>query len=101
MNKIFKMGLIGIIFLSLSCNKNEKGVIPLKIGKVTEIKQGETAENSQKGLSLQVKNIDDGRCPIGVNCVWEGNAAVEFHLTTKKREIRFYVGYTSPTKFQK
>jgi hypothetical protein len=89
MSKFVKIGLIGFVFLFFSCGKNEEGIITLKIGKVTEIKLGETAENTQKGLSLRVDGINDSRCPKGAQCVWEGSAYVEFHLTTEKEKYNF------------
>ncbi|MDR1760541.1 MAG: hypothetical protein LBR60_08465 [Fibrobacter sp.] len=61
----------------------------LKIGEVTEIRSGETACNTQYDLSLQVENVSDGRCPGNVTCVWEGNASVEFRLTSGNEEHRF------------
>ncbi|MDR2972451.1 MAG: hypothetical protein LBU83_11075 [Bacteroidales bacterium] len=85
----FLIVVIGVIFLFFSCNKNQEGVITLKIGKVTEIKVGKTAENSQKGLSLRVDNLNESRCPTGAMCVWEGYASVELHLTTKNGKHDF------------
>jgi len=88
MNKFFYVGLIGIVFLFLSCCKNEEKNA-LKIGKITEIKFGKTVTNSQYGLSLRVEEINDSRCPIGVMCFWEGSAWVKFHLTTKNEKYNF------------
>ena len=99
MNKFFYVGLIGIVFLFFSCSKNEEKNA-LKIGKITEIKSGKTVTNSQYGLSLRVRNISDSRCPIGVMCVWEGNASVEFHLTTKKGEYDFTLDTHHPPNFK-
>jgi len=88
MDKIIKIGLIGVAFLFFSCNKNEE-VTTLKIGKVTEMKLGETVENSQKGLSLRIENINDSRCPTGGICGWQGVATVKFYLKTKEGEHDF------------
>ena len=100
MNKFIKLGLIGIAILCFSCNNNEESITTLKIGKVTEIKSGGTAENSQKGLLLQVGYINDSRCPEGAMCSWEGNASVEFHLTTKKEEYDFTLDTHRPPNFK-
>jgi hypothetical protein len=88
--------LLGLgIFLAVSCEKGEQGNdsffgdIDLKIGETTEIKSDETACNTQYGLSLRVVNVNDSRCPEGANCDWEGNASVEFQLTTKKSVYSF------------
>ena len=70
----------------------------LKIGEETEIELGETVENTQSGLSLRVDAINDGRCPIGVQCVWGGNAAVDFQLTTKNGKYDFTLDtFAGPT----
>jgi len=61
----------------------------LKIGEITELKWGEIACNTQYGLSLRVGEIVDWRCPIGLECFWEGYASVEFYLTTEKGQYDF------------
>lgn len=73
------------IIMAYSCS----GVVDLKIGEITEIKLFETAYNPQYDLQLRIENINDSRCPIGVNCIWEGNATVQFYLTTKSQEYSF------------
>ena len=78
----------GLSLLFFSCNKDEK-IDTLKIGELTEIELGKTFENSKFDLSLRVENISDSRCPIGVMCFWEGNASVEFNLTTKNKKHNF------------
>jgi len=100
MSKFLKIGLIGLIGLSLSffgCGKNEKHL--LKIGKITEIKEGKTVENSDYGLSLHVENINDSRCPKKADCFWEGTASVTFQLITKKGEYKFTLDTHSPPNF--
>ena len=87
------------VLLFTACDKKEKNDT-LKIGEFTEIELGKTVENSDYGLSLSVENIDDSRCPIGVNCFWEGNAAVEFQLATKTGECKFTLDTHSPPNFR-
>jgi hypothetical protein len=68
------------------------GIVDLKIEDVTAIKSGETVYNSQYDISLRVVSINDGRCPIGVDCMrLEGTseAFVEFQLTTQKDKYNF------------
>jgi len=88
---------MGLASLFPSC---EDRINTLEIGKVTEIKSGETAENSQKGLSLRVGYINDSRCPEGAMCSWEGNASVEFHLTTKREKYDFTLDTHRPPNFK-
>lgn len=37
-----------------------------------------------KDLSLEVKEINDSRCPEGVTCIWEGNASVIVEVKSAK-----------------
>ena len=91
------------IFASCDKDTNDRQVsskksdVSLKIGEITEIKQGETIGNTQYGLSLTVENINDGRCPIGAMCFWAGNASVQFHLVTAKGEYDFTLDTHYPT----
>jgi hypothetical protein len=88
MSKFFKIGIIGLFLLFFSCDKDEK-IDTLEIDELIEIELGKTVEISEFGLSLRVENIYDSRCPVGGICVWEGNASVEFQLTTKKEKHKF------------
>ena len=89
MSNILKIGVIGLFLFLLSCNKNKDVDATLKIGEITEIKLGETVKNSEYGLSLQVENINDSRCPINAICVWAGEALVKFQLATKEGKCNF------------
>jgi len=79
--------IIAVVIVLASCNKEVSNT--LKVGEITEIKLREEANNTQYGLSLRVVSIDDTRCPIGVICIWEGNASVQLHLKTKEDEYNF------------
>lgn len=98
MPKIFKSGLIGVFLILFGCN-NKDEVNTLQIGKITEVKLYETVENSKLNLSLRVENINDSRCPIGAVCFWEGNANVEFQLTTKKGKCKLSLDTHYPPSF--
>ena len=86
---------ISVIVLMLagnfySCTKrNEFDNGLLKVGAITEIKLGETAVNTEYGLSIRVDSIFDSRCPTGSQCYWAGIASVQFNLTTKEGEYDF------------
>ena len=49
-----------------------------------EMKFGETYCNPEHRVRLNIDSIQDGRCPIGVYCIWEGNARVYLNLEEKK-----------------
>jgi hypothetical protein len=49
-----------------------------------ELRVGQTAAVTVAGKEMSirfVRVIEDSRCPIGVNCVWEGDAVARFELT--------------------
>ncbi len=49
-----------------------------------QMKFGEVYCNPDSRISLTFESFQDGRCPTGVVCVWEGNAQVTFSLEDKK-----------------
>ena len=64
------------------CDNMDAQVLPLNEN--FEMKFGEVYCNSDHRLSLTFESFHEGRCPIGVYCVWEGNARVTFSLEEKK-----------------
>jgi hypothetical protein len=87
--KMRKMVAVAVCFAGVTffsgCDKKED----VKISETIEIKSSETACISQNRLSLRVVNVNDSRCPKGAECYWEGNAYIEFQLTTKNVEYSF------------
>ena len=52
---------------------------PAEMGKPFELKAGESAMVG--GLKVGFQGVsEDSRCPVNVQCVWEGDAAVEVTL---------------------
>ncbi len=50
-------------------------------GEPFELKAGETRQLSDTNLQLRFDGVaQDSRCPIGVQCVWAGDAVVELTL---------------------
>jgi hypothetical protein len=50
-----------------------------QLGKPIELKPGESA--AVAGLTVGFQGVsEDSRCPTGVQCIWEGDAAVEVML---------------------
>lgn len=39
--------------------------------------------------------VEDSRCPAGVECVWEGDAAVQIHITSPGASLSSYTLHTS------
>ena len=52
--------------------------MPLRSGSDTSIPYGITAADAAQGLELTFRAIVDSRCPADVNCMWAGDAVVDF-----------------------
>ena len=90
MNTLRNTAILLVLAASFySCQKNEVDNGSLKIGTITEIKLGETAENAKYGLSLSVENVKDERCPIPMLCIVNSSASVQFSLKTKNDVYNF------------
>ena len=50
-----------------------------RLGDIFPLNYQEKKHNADENISIKFKRVlSDSRCPIDVNCVWEGNAEVEF-----------------------
>jgi hypothetical protein len=71
-------GLIGLTLIS--CEKNEKQST-LNLRDSLIIQTGELLENEELNLSITMDSvIQDSRCPLIADCIWEGNAVVKFDV---------------------
>jgi hypothetical protein len=52
----------------------------LILNKTVDLKYSELYCNSEHEFRVSFDSISDSRCPIGVLCVWEGNASVRLIL---------------------
>ena len=60
------------------------------VGEEIELKIGETVNVSETDLELTFWNVaEDSRCPIGVDCIWEGRAVIEVRSRTRGEENQF------------
>ncbi len=44
---------------------------------------------SNKNISIELLNVSDGRCPEGLACFWEGNAAVDLRVKEGSQSVDF------------
>jgi len=88
------------IFYSCVKKGEDSGDVFLKINEITEIKLVKNektghygpsfcVENKLYKLTISVVNLNDGRCPIGVDCCWAGQALVDLKLTSEKDDYDF------------
>lgn len=71
-----KLFLILLAFASFECNDNPVSTLEASLGTDFDIKFGQTANFSDDNLSIIFKDVADGRCPIGLECFWQGSAYI-------------------------
>ena len=64
-----------LLFIITGCRKNT-GEDVFVLEKEVKFKAGEAYTAQKDNLTVTVKKITDSRCPIGVVCVWQGEATV-------------------------
>jgi hypothetical protein len=79
------MFLAGLIALIPPGEPPPPGASPkpkdVEVGKPFQLKPGQTAVVAGSGLTVGFQGVsEDSRCPVGVQCVWEGDAAVDVTL---------------------
>lgn len=87
MQKLVWLALGLLIFIQ--CNRKVAHPAQSFLGEETAIGLNETLAFMEKGetrpkaaaLEVQVKAIQDSRCPVNANCIWPGNATVRFRLS--------------------
>lgn len=66
-----------ILTLFFSCSEND------------ELSNNESIIYQEGDVLITLIDIDDARCPINVNCVWEGNAEVGMRITKDNETMDF------------
>ena len=85
---IFTAVLAAIIYSGCETDLNLKSTLPLN--DTIEIANSETKYNFENNLALRMDSVlNDSRCPLNVQCVWEGNAEVRFLLTVDSIQTDF------------
>lgn len=76
------------LFLLFSCDdKNDcRG---FKLGQEFEISIEETLQNCLENVSITLLDIQDSRCPDGVQCVWAGMIVIEGEMISNGRTQPF------------
>lgn len=53
----------------------------------------------KENIHIFLQKIEDNRCPIGMQCIWDGNAVVHMRITDGSNTELFHLNtYDSPTK---
>lgn len=94
--KNFTLILIFVSFYSNAC-KNYHEINPgkLVLGDTVIIKYKEALQNEAEGISVLLDSVmNDSRCPIDVECIWAGNAEVQFLFKSALQQTKFNLNTT-------
>jgi len=82
MKEIVTIALISMIVLAMSAMA--------KTPETITIKAGHSADYADGHLRIKFLSVDeDSRCPVGVNCIWAGNAKIKIEVTGKSSTKTF------------
>ena len=60
----------------------EQAAVTTDMGRTFELRPGQTARVGNGGLLVGFRGVSqDSRCPVDVNCVWSGDAALQVPVT--------------------
>jgi hypothetical protein len=85
MKTVFGLIFLFVIFTNEKCNSSHEVV---KCNSKIEFKNGvsKILSNGSNSLFLKLVKIkNDSRCPTGQQCIWQGEALIEFLIGTKKK----------------
>jgi hypothetical protein len=92
-----KLLVILLTILIYSCSKDDNNQISqydLTADKNIILDNGKCLEIIDIEYEICLKSINDSRCPSGVECVWEGDAVVEFNFKSNT-ENKFFTLHTN------
>ena len=65
----------------------QKDVVEASLDSSFQIKHNQTAIIESENLSIKFVNVvEDSRCPVGVKCIWAGQAEIEVEIKHKDKE---------------
>ncbi|HUP00420.1 MAG TPA: hypothetical protein VM737_02740 [Gemmatimonadota bacterium] len=68
----------------------------IELGRDFEIRVGERVEVGEDGLAILFREVrEDSRCPVDVDCIWEGDAAVVLEVTIGRRSAEVIALHTT------
>ena len=85
MKTIFYLGVVSICTLFFSCSdkQTENG---FEYNQAFIMKYGTTYTHNTDNLTIEIKSIQEERCPKDVDCIWEGRAFITF-IVNNSEEI--------------
>lgn len=80
MKPIFTLGLISLTIFSCSSSADLNTTFSVK-AKINQVEQ------VTGDLTIEVKNVNDSRCPEGCECIWAGEVVVFFKISNSQSSI--------------
>ncbi len=77
--------VIVLLFALYSCVDDENPNF-FDFGVETEFRIDEYYSDYSQILTFKISDISDSRCPIGVNCIWEGEARVKIEMPNAEND---------------
>jgi hypothetical protein len=82
-SSVLSILLVLISFGVASCDSSNPIEVSAKLSDTITIGINEVYQHKQPNFSLKIDSVlNDSRCPIDVQCFWEGNAEVRFKLSS-------------------
>jgi hypothetical protein len=81
--------LLAVLCLVLSCGTvvQARPNPAARLGRPFRLRVGQRTLLRSEGLRIRfVAVTEDSRCPVGVTCVWAGNAKVQIEVSTNRRD---------------
>lgn len=101
--KCYQLIIIITIFSFFTCHYEnlilfEKTGNTLHFQDTLHINYKETIINTDENISITFDSLlEDSRCPIGVDCFWEGNAKIGFIFNSQKFELNTHPSFKNDT----
>lgn len=88
--------LLGYLALAAACatTMTSPAASPA-LGAPFQLQRGQTAAIAGQPLTVRfTRVVEDSRCPVGTQCIREGNAQVELEMRTPGRELEHVIANT-------
>src|SRR5215216_645011 len=77
--------LASVLLIIVGFSQQSGGKKGALLGVEFSLRVGQQAHIKSEGLKISFSSVtEDSRCPVGVDCVWAGNAAVAVKLSKAK-----------------
>lgn len=76
-----KVFLISLVLLAICSCREQESEPDFILGKEIELSPGHTIWSDNNQVSLKILEINDSRCPLLYECIWQGEARVKFRLS--------------------